>query len=86
MVVHDRLARWCDPHRIGFQITFFRTRTTIDAANPSPFAAKQLVIAHAAIADPARGTLLHDERIARAGFGAASASTEDTDVSSTAGA
>jgi predicted secreted hydrolase len=65
---------------LGFQITFFRTRTTIDAANPSPFAAKQLVIAHAAIADPARGTLLHDERIARAGFGAASASSEDTDV------
>ncbi len=39
---------------IGFQITFFRTRTPIDAENPSPFAAKQLVIAHAAIADPAR--------------------------------
>ena len=65
---------------IGFQITFFRTRTPIDPANPSAFAAKQLVIAHAAIADPARGALLHDERIARTGFGAASASTEDTDV------
>jgi predicted secreted hydrolase len=65
---------------LGFQITFFRTRTTIDAANPSPFAAKQLVIAHAAIADPAHGRLLHDERIARAGFGAAAAATEDTDV------
>ena len=65
---------------IGFQITFFRTRTTIDAGNPSPFAAQQLVIAHAAIADPARDTLLHDERIARTGFGAASASQEDTDV------
>jgi len=65
---------------IGFQITFFRTRTTIDPAIPSAFAAKQLVIAHAAIADPARGALLHDERIARTGFGAASASTEDTDV------
>ncbi len=65
---------------IGFQITFFRTRTPIDPANPSAFAAKQLVIAHVAIADPARGMLLHDERIARAGFGAASTSTEDTDV------
>ena len=65
---------------LGFQITFFRTRTTIDPANPSPFAAKQLVIAHAAIADPARGTLLHDERVARTGFGAASVSDEDTDV------
>ena len=65
---------------LGFQITFFRSRTTIDPANPSPFAAKQLVIAHAAIADPKRGTLLHDERVARAGFGAASASPDDTDV------
>ncbi len=65
---------------IGFQITFFRTRTTIDVENPSPFAAKQLVIAHAALADPARGTLLHDERVARTGFGAASVSAEDTDA------
>ena len=76
------LTGWLDgaPSPIGFQITFFRTRTTIDPANPSPFAAKQLVIAHAAIADPVRGTLLHDERIARTGFGAASVSDEDTDV------
>ena len=76
------MTGWLDgaPSPIGFQITFFRTRTTIDAANPSPFAAKQLVIAHAAIADPARGTLLHDERVARTGFGAASVSDEDTDV------
>lgn len=66
---------------IGFQITFFRTRTSIDPANPSAFAARQLVIAHAAIADPARGSLLHDERLARTGFGVASASIDDTDVS-----
>jgi predicted secreted hydrolase len=76
------MTGWLDgaPTPIGFQITFFRTRTTIDPANPSPFAAKQLVIAHAALADPARGTLLHDERVARTGFGAASASVDDTDV------
>lgn len=76
------LTGWLDSPGapLGFQITFFRTRTTIDPANPSAFAAKQLVIAHAAIADPARGSLLHDERIARAGFGAASVATEDTDV------
>ncbi|HYM48274.1 MAG TPA: carotenoid 1,2-hydratase, partial [Burkholderiaceae bacterium] len=65
---------------LGFQVTFFRVSTTIDPANPSAFAAKQLVIAHAAIADPARGALLHDERLARTGFGAASVSNEDTDV------
>jgi predicted secreted hydrolase len=77
------LTGWLDAPgmtSIGFQVTFFRSRTNIDPANPSAFAAKQLVIAHAAVADPAQGALIHDERLARAGFGAASAATEDTDV------
>ena len=65
---------------LGIQITFFRTRTPIDPANPSRFAAQQLIIAHAAIADPARGSLLKDERVARAGFGLAQAAEGDTDV------
>ena len=58
---------------MGFQITFFRTRTGIDEDNPSRFAARQLLFAHAAISDPRQGTLLHDERSARAGFGLAAA-------------
>ncbi len=75
------LTGWLDaPQPLGFQVTFFRTRTEIDPANPSRFAAKQLLIAHAAIADPARGSLLKDERIARAGFGIAEASEADTDL------
>lgn len=77
------LTGWLDTPgmpSIGFQVTFFRSRTDIDPANPSSFAAKQLVIAHAAIADPARGALVHEEQLVRAGFGAASAATEDTDV------
>lgn len=65
---------------LGIQVTFFRTRTTIEDANPSRFAAKQLLIAHAAIADPARGTLQHDQRIARIGVGGVAASTRDTDL------
>ncbi|MDQ1302908.1 MAG: hypothetical protein QG595_891 [Pseudomonadota bacterium] len=65
---------------LGFQLTFFRSRTDVDPANPSAFAARQLVIAHAAIADPARGSLLLDERIARTGFGLAEAAGGDTDV------
>jgi len=65
---------------IGIQITFFRARTPIDPSNPSRFAAHQLIIAHAAIADPARGSLLKDERVARAGFGIAQAAEADTDV------
>src|SRR5690606_3294240 len=44
------------------------------------FAAHQMVIAHAAIADPARGALLVDERIARAGFGLAETAVGDTDA------
>jgi len=76
------LTGWLDavPQPIGIQVTFFRTRTGIDAANPSRFAAQQLIIAHAAIADPARGSLAKDERIARAGFGIVGASETDTDV------
>ncbi len=60
---------------IGFQVTFFRVRTDVDPDNPSTFAARQLVIAHAALADPARGRLLLDERIARTGFGLVQAAT-----------
>jgi predicted secreted hydrolase len=76
------LTGWLDatPQPLGLQITFFRTRTDIDPSNPSRFAAQQLIIAHAAIADPARGSLLKDERIARTGFGIAEASEADTDV------
>jgi len=65
---------------LGFQVTFFRSHPTQDAANPSRFAAHQLIIAHAAISDPARGRLWHDERIARAVFGLAAASQGRTDV------
>ncbi len=65
---------------LGLQVTFFRARSDIDPANPSRFAAQQLVIAHVALADPARGSLLIDERIARGGFGDARASEADTDV------
>jgi predicted secreted hydrolase len=65
---------------LGFQVTFFRSRTETDPANPSAFAPKQLVIGHAALSDPAVGHLLHDERSAREGFGLAWAKTGTTDV------
>ena len=65
---------------LGFQITFFRVRTGADAANPSAFAPRQLLIAHAAISDPARGRLWQDQRIRRAGLGLAQAATGDTHV------
>ena len=37
----------------GFQVTFFRVRTGLAADNPSSFAPRQVLFAHAAIADPA---------------------------------
>lgn len=69
-----------DGKPLGFQVTFFRTATNHDAANPSNFAPKQLIIAHAALSDPARGNLLHDQKAAREGFGLAYARTDNTDV------
>lgn len=50
----------------GFQVTFFRVRTLIGENNPSRFAPTQLILAHAALADPQQGRLLHAERSARA--------------------
>jgi predicted secreted hydrolase len=69
-----------DGEPLGFQITFFRSATEHDRANPSRFAPHQLIIAHAAIADPAHGRLSHDQKSARAGFGLAYAREGNTDV------
>jgi predicted secreted hydrolase len=66
---------------IGFQQTFFRRRPGIDETNPSRFAAKQLLFAHAAISDPRVGKLLRDEKSSRAGFGLADAKEGALDVS-----
>ncbi|GMV01858.1 MAG: carotenoid 1,2-hydratase [Burkholderiales bacterium] len=63
---------------LGVQVTFFRSRTRHDAANPSRFAPTQLLLAHAALALPEHGRLVHAQRAARAGFGLASASGDDT--------
>jgi predicted secreted hydrolase len=65
---------------LGFQITFFRTRPAVDQGNPSAFAPKQILFAHAALSDPGVGQLLHDQRASREGFGLAEASPADTDV------
>ena len=67
-----------DPY--GFQFTFFRSRTAVRPDHPSRFAARQIVFAHAALTDPVAGSLRHDQRIARQGFGIAQASEQDTDV------
>ncbi len=65
---------------LGFQVTFFRSATQHDRANPSQFAPKQLIIGHAAVSDPANGKLLHDQRSAREGFGLSYVKVGGTDV------
>lgn len=69
-----------DGKAIGFQVTFFRSATEHDANNPSRFAPKQLIVAHAALSDPSLGKLVHDQKIARAGFGLAQVSEATTDL------
>ncbi len=65
---------------LGFQITFFRARPRQQPANPSRFAPEHILIAHAAIADPAVGGLIHTQRAARSAFDLAGAATSNTRV------
>ena len=65
---------------MGFQITFFRARPEEQSANPSAFAPKQVLFAHAALSDPKLGRLLHDQVAARAGLSLAEAELERTGV------
>ncbi len=69
-----------DGSPLGFQTTFFRVRTGIGEASASAFAPRQLILAHAAIADPGLGRLRHDQRAARVGFGRAGYATDRTNV------
>jgi predicted secreted hydrolase len=77
------VTAWVEDTRgapFGVQITFFRDRPMIDETNPSRFAPRELLFAHAALADPRLGRLRHDQRAAREGFGLASSSDVTTDV------
>jgi len=70
------ITGWIDDgagHECGVQVTFFRNRPGVAEASPSAFAPRQLLFAHAAIADPRLGRLSHDQRAARAGLGLAEA-------------
>jgi predicted secreted hydrolase len=58
---------------LGFQITFFRARAEYETDNPSPFALRQALFAHAALADPEERRLAHDQRAARVALGLAGA-------------
>jgi predicted secreted hydrolase len=62
------LTGWLGPQTRGFQITFFRARNEYATDNPSRFTPRQILFAHAALADPRVGHLLKDQRAAREGF------------------
>jgi predicted secreted hydrolase len=65
---------------LGFQVTFFRLRQPESDDNPSRFSPRQILFAHAALADPRKGRLAHDQRIARALPPLVEARTGDTSV------
>jgi predicted secreted hydrolase len=58
---------------LGFQITFFRARPSRGSDNPSAFALRKILIAHAALSDPQHGKLIHEQRAARTAFDLAGA-------------
>lgn len=64
--------------KMGFQATFFRSRTLHPDSNPSRFAPRQLLFAHAALALPSEGQLRHAEVAGRAGSAGASFGVTDT--------
>ena len=65
---------------IGFQVTFFRSRTQHPDDNPSRFAPRQLMFAHAALALPNSGALLHAQTSGRVGPAGVSFDTVDTSL------
>jgi predicted secreted hydrolase len=73
------------PGLLGFQVTFFRSRTGLATELPGRLAPRQVLFAHAALTDAAAGTHVHADRVGRwAGQNwpdlRARASTQDADV------
>lgn len=64
----------------GFQVTFFRVRTAHADDNPSRFAPKQLLFAHAALMVPQNAHPLHAQRAARIGSPGVRFDERDTDL------
>ena len=60
-------------HRLGYQLTFFRIGVTQTPANASPWALRDVWMAHFAVSDPGGGKYHHADRLNRAGPGLAGA-------------
>ena len=65
---------------LGFQATFFRVRNAKADEAPGRFAPRQVLFAHAALADVGARRFHHDQRVGRAIEGLVEAATGDTDV------
>jgi predicted secreted hydrolase len=65
---------------LGFQVTFFRVRNPDAESVPGRFSPRQVLFAHAALADAPRGRFLHDQRIGRALPELVEARVGETDV------
>lgn len=68
------------PSAIGFQLTFFRSRTQHAPENPSRLAPSQLLFAHAAIAMGQDNVFMHANRAGRLNGTSLRAGATDTDV------
>ncbi|PIT77463.1 lipocalin-like domain-containing protein [Limnohabitans sp. B9-3] len=68
------------PSAIGFQLTFFRSRTQHAMDNPSRLAPQQLLFAHAALAVAKQDVFLHANRAGRLSGTSLRAETADTNV------
>ncbi len=64
----------------GFQVTFFRSRVEATQGMASRLAAKQLIVAHAAVTDLQGRKLLYDQQAAREGMEIARAGLMETDL------
>ena len=68
------------PSAMGFQLTFFRSRTQHAIDNPSRLAPQQLLFAHAALAVAQQDVFLHANRAGRLSGTHLRAATADTDL------
>ena len=66
--------------RFGYQVTFFRVGVDREPENPSPWAVRDLFMAHLAVTDIDGGQHLVAERLNRAGVGWAGARTDRLEV------
>ncbi len=69
-----------DGEELAYQLTFFRRKTFMGEKNPSRFAPKHFIFAHATLISKKLGVLKNDQRAGRLGSGLVMCSENNTDV------